>query len=132
MKNISNDYVLNRSRINGVNDTQKKQVNNENFNKNGKSFKEVLDQISKNDKVIFSKHAMQRLEKRNINLSKDDINQISKAVNQAKDKGVKEALIILRDNAFITSIKNNTVITATTGDDLKENVFTNIDGAVII
>ena len=131
MKNISNDYVLNRSRINGVNDTQKKQVNNVNLT-NNKSFKEVLDQIGKNDQVIFSKHAMQRLEKRNINLSKDDINQISDAVNKAKDKGVKEALIILRDNAFITSIKNNTVITATTGDDLKENVFTNIDGAVII
>jgi len=132
MKNISNDYVLNRSRINGVNDSQKQKVNKQNLNKNGKSFKEVLDQVNKNDKVIFSKHAMQRLEKRNINLSKEDLNQIAKAVNQAKDKGVKEALIILRDNAFITSIKNNTVITATTGDDLKENVFTNIDGAVII
>ncbi|HKL41029.1 MAG TPA: TIGR02530 family flagellar biosynthesis protein, partial [Clostridia bacterium] len=129
--NISNDYVLNRSRINGVNDTQKKQVNNVNLT-NNKSFKEVLDQISKKDKVIFSKHAIQRLEKRNINLSTDDINQISDAVNKAKAKGVKEALIILRDNAFITSIKNNTVITATTGEDLKENVFTNIDGAVII
>ena len=132
MKNISNDYVLNRSRINGVNDSQSQKVNKQNLNKNGKSFKEVLDQIGKNDKVIFSKHALQRLEKRNINLSKDDLNQISNAVNQAKDKGVKEALIILRDNAFITSIKNNTIITATTGDDLKENVFTNIDGAVII
>jgi flagellar operon protein len=132
MKNISNDYVLNRNRINGVNDTQKKQVNKQDFNKNGKSFKEVLDQISKTDKIDFSKHALQRLEKRNISLSKDDLNQISAAVNKAKEKGVKEALIILRDNAFITSIKNNTVITATTGEDLKDNVFTNIDGAVII
>jgi len=132
MKNISNDYVLNRSRINGVNDTQNQQVNKQSSTKNGKNFKEVLDQINKSDQVIFSKHALQRLEKRNINLSKEDLNQISVAVNKAKDKGVKEALIILRDNAFITSVKNNTVITATTGEDLTENVFTNIDGAVII
>lgn len=132
MKNISNDYVLNRSRIKGVNDAQKPKVDKHNVNKNGKSFKDVLNQINKNDEVIFSKHALQRLEKRNINLSKEDLDQISNAVNKAKNKGVNEALIILRDNAFITSIKNNTVITATTGEDLKENVFTNIDGAVII
>jgi len=33
--------------------------------------------------------------------------------------------------ALIVSIKNRTVITAVDGQSLKENVFTNIDSAVI-
>ena len=131
MNKISNEYVLNRSRISGVNDLNKtNQINKE--SDGNKSFKEVFDQINRSDKVNFSKHAMQRLEKRNINLSTEDIDKISDAVNKAKNKGVKDALIILGDNAFITSIKNNMVITATSGKELKDSVFTNIDGAVII
>ncbi|MEA1974615.1 MAG: TIGR02530 family flagellar biosynthesis protein [Bacillota bacterium] len=131
MNKIPNEYVLNRSRINGVNDSKKtSQINK--TNNNGKSFKEIMNQLSKNEKVNFSKHALQRLEKRNINLTSEDINKITNAVNIAKEKGVKDALIILGDNAFITSIKNNMVITATSGKELKDNVFTNIDGAVII
>jgi flagellar operon protein len=131
MNKISNEYVLNRSRINGVNDSNKtSQIGK--TNDGNKSFKEVFDQINRSDKVNFSKHAMQRLEKRNINLSTEDIDKISDAVNKAKNKGVKDALIILGDNAFITSIKNNMVITATSGKELKDSVFTNIDGAVII
>jgi len=131
MAKISNEYVLNRSRINGIDDSKKTTQTN-NINKNNKSFQEIMNQLSKNEKVNFSKHALQRLEKRNINLSSEDIDKITNAVNIAKEKGVKDALIIMGDNAFITSIKNNTVITATSGTDLKESVFTNIDGAVII
>ena len=130
MTKISNEYVLNRNRINGI-DNSKKNIQT-NKTGDGKSFKEVMNQLSKNGKVNFSKHAMQRLEKRNINLTSEDINKITDAVNIAKAKGVKDALIIMGDNAFVTSIKNNMVITATSGTDLKESVFTNIDGAVII
>jgi len=130
MTKISNEYVLNRNRINGI-DNSKKNIQS-NKSTNGNSFKDVMNQLSKNEKVNFSKHAMQRLEKRNINLTTEDINKITDAVNIAKEKGVKDALIIMGDNAFVTSIKNNMVITATSGTDLKESVFTNIDGAVII
>ena len=34
--------------------------------------------------------------------------------------------------AFVVSVKNNVVITAVNNEELKENVFTNIDGAVIV
>lgn len=80
----------------------------------------------------FSKHALERLESRNIKLSKEDISKINEAVNKAAAKGVKEALIIMGETALVTSIKNKTVITAATEETLKNNVFTNIDGAVII
>ncbi|MGM0379515.1 MAG: TIGR02530 family flagellar biosynthesis protein [Bacillota bacterium] len=129
MKNINNEYIVNRSKVKGIDN--KSQKKNKNINSK-KSFEDVLKKINQNKKIKFSNHAKQRLTQRNINLTKEDVNKISNAVSKAKNKGVKDVLILMNDNAFITSVKNNTVITATNGKDLKENVFTNIDGAVII
>lgn len=92
----------------------------------------LQQQIYKQTEVKFSKHAMDRLQSRNIKLSTEDINKINEAVNKAAEKGVKEALIIMGNTALVTSIKNKTVITAATEETLKNNVFTNIDGTVII
>lgn len=89
-------------------------------------------EIYKQTEVKFSKHALERLQSRNIKLSKEDISKINDAVNKAAEKGVKEALIIMGSTALVTSIKNKTVITAATEENLKSNVFTNIDGAIII
>ncbi len=58
--------------------------------------------------------------------------KISKAVEKAKNKGVKDSLILVDNMAFVVSVKNNVVITAVNNEELKENVFTNIDGAVIV
>ncbi|HWQ29579.1 MAG TPA: TIGR02530 family flagellar biosynthesis protein [Negativicutes bacterium] len=90
------------------------------------------DELSKKSEVKFSKHAMERLQTRNINLTAEDMNKIGDAVSKAAAKGVKETLIIMGDSAFIANVKSKTIITAATGENLKENVFTNIDGAVII
>jgi len=99
---------------------------------NKPSFQEVLDNINKNQEIKFSKHALERLQRRNITISKDEMDKLNNAINKAGQKGVKEALILMNNKAFVASIKNNTIITATTDEQLKENVFTNIDGAVII
>jgi flagellar operon protein len=99
----------------------------------GTSFDAVFqEELSKQSEVKFSKHAMERLQSRNIKLSKEDMNKIGDAVNKAAEKGVKETLIIMGNSAFIANVKNKTIITAATEDNLKNNVFTNIDGAVII
>lgn len=99
----------------------------------GKSFDSVFrEELIKQTEVKFSKHAMERLQLRNIRLSKDDISKINSAVNKAAEKGVKETLIIMGNAAFIANVKSKTIITAATEDNLKNNVFTNIDGAVII
>lgn len=96
-------------------------------------FDSVLQQqIYKQTEVKFSKHALDRLQSRNIKLTKEDISKINDAVNKAAEKGVKEALIIMGNTALVTSIKNKTVITAAIEENLKSNVFTNIDGAIII
>ena len=72
------------------------------------------------------------LKSRNINLSAAEMNKIEDAVGKAREKGARDSLILMSDLALVVSVKNNTVITAVDGDSLKDNVFTNIDSAVIV
>jgi len=80
----------------------------------------------------FSKHAETRLFERKIVLSESQKQKIVEAVKKAEQKGVKESLILMDSIAFVVNIKNRTVITAADSRELKDNVFTNIDGAVVI
>lgn len=106
--------------------------NKSTYNFNKKSFGEVLDNINKNDELKFSKHAKKRIQDRDIELSTNQISKINEALEKAKAKGVKDALILMQDKAIIASVKNKTIVTITDYQTLNENVFTNIDGAVII
>ncbi|HOJ77414.1 MAG TPA: TIGR02530 family flagellar biosynthesis protein [Bacillota bacterium] len=102
-------------------------------NINGTDFSQVFqEQLQKQSEVKFSAHALKRLEDRNISLGNKELSQLKDAVNRAEAKGAKESLILMDNLALIVSIKNRTVITAVDGDSLKENVFTNIDSAVIV
>ena len=96
----------------------------------GKSFDEVLR--GELDRVKFSHHAQARLESRNIKLSDDDVKQLADAVDRASQKGSQDSLVVMKNLAFIVNVKNRTVVTAVDGDNLNENVFTNIDSAVLI
>nr|WP_235811115.1 TIGR02530 family flagellar biosynthesis protein [Syntrophomonas wolfei] len=97
----------------------------------GSSFNQVLTQKLAGE-LKFSQHARERLQSRNIELSGVDMNNIQNAVNKAREKGARDSLILMQDLALVVSIKNNTVITAVDGQHLKENIFTNIDSAVIV
>lgn len=92
------------------------------------SFAEILEQTT--SEVKFSKHANERLQSRNIDLSESQKERLNYAVKTAEAKGIKESLVMLDDLAFIVNVKNNTVITAMTGGEQK--VFSNIDGAVVV
>lgn len=83
------------------------------------------------DEVKFSKHAQERLSERNIHLNQQDLSVLHDAIAAAEKKGSNDSLVLLRDMAFIVSVKNKTVITAMDGENMKSNVFTNIDSAVI-
>lgn len=94
------------------------------------SFAELLEQnVSHSDELRFSKHANERLASRNIDLSDDQVKRLESGTNRAREKGIKESLVMVDDLAFIVNVKNSTVITAV--NDMKDAVFTNIDGAVI-
>lgn len=105
-----------------------KQIDNKRDNPSINSdFQEIL-----NKKIKISQHAKMRMDSRNINLDKEQLEKLNKAVDKAAQKGVKESLIIMDKQAFIVSVKNRTLITAVDESNMKENVFTNIDGAVIM
>lgn len=98
-----------------------------------KSFQEILDKTQKKSAGIkFSKHALSRMDNRNISLETGEMDRLANGFIKAEEKGVNDALILMEDKAFIASIKNKTVITTVTKEQLKDNVFTNIDGAVIV
>lgn len=80
----------------------------------------------------LSAHAQARLASRNIKLDQRDWDRIHAGVEKAAAKGSKEALIVHDKAAMVVSIKNRTVITAVDPASMKDNVFTNIDSAVIV
>ena len=88
--------------------------------------------VDQGSTLKFSAHAKERLALRNINLSPEDVNRMTDAVNKAAAKGARQSLLVMDNQAFIVSVTNRTVITALDGGSMKENVFTNIDSAVIV
>jgi flagellar operon protein len=93
------------------------------------SFARVL--AGKIDGLKFSAHAESRLLSRHIELTPELMGKLEKAVAGAASKGARDSLIVTKQCAFIVNIPNRTVITAMDGESLKENIFTNIDSAVI-
>ena len=95
------------------------------------SFQKILQQKATQG-LKFSKHAGERLEERNITLSIEQMKRLEEATVMADEKGIKESLMLMDNMAFIVNVKNSTVITAMDQTDNKDNIFTNIDGAVIV
>ena len=91
-----------------------------------KDFGEVLNNLK------FSKHAAYRLQDRNIELSDSQIDRLNAGMQKANEKGINESLVLMDQMAFIVNVKNSTVITAMNETEIKDNVFTNIDGAIIV
>ena len=100
----------------------------------GKSFQEILEsrQALSTEGVKFSKHAAGRLADRNIELTSSQMERLQEGALKAQEKGIKESLVLVDQLAFIVNIPNSTVVTAMNRNDAAENIFTNIDGAVII
>ena len=93
------------------------------------SFADVF--AKKVDGLRFSAHAESRMVSRNIELTPELMGKLEKAVAGAASKGARDSLIMTKQCAFIVNIPNRTVITAMDGESVKENIFTNIDSAVI-
>lgn len=96
------------------------------------SFQRILENqyAIQNNELKFSKHANERLQSRNIDLSEEQLNKLSAGTKKAQEKGISESLVMVDNIAFIVNVKNSTVITAL--DEGEDKVFTNIDGAVIM
>lgn len=96
----------------------------------GVSFQQILQQEING--VKFSQHAQQRMKLRNIQMSAQQIQKINGGLEKISQKGAKESLMVMGDLAMIVNIPHKTVITVMDGQSMKENVFTNIDSAIIL
>ena len=100
-------------------------------------FEEILRQkhsqsVIEQSELKFSKHAVNRLSDRNISLTDAQNVRLENGVRQASEKGIKESLVLVDSLAFIVNVPNKTVVTALDQTETNSNIFTNIDGAVII
>ena len=97
--------------------------------------KEQLDKnsgIDKNGGLQFSKHAKERVAQRGIELTPKLMTDLNNAVDKASKKGAKDIVVFDMLNAFIVNVPNKTVVTTMSGNEMRDNVFTNIDAAVIL
>ena len=103
--------------------------------RDGLSFQEILESRSLqggDGTLKFSRHALGRLNDRNIELSAGQLERLEDGAKKAERKGIRDSLVIVDQLAFIVNIPNQTVVTAMDSTEANENIFTNINGAVII
>lgn len=132
---LINELKLRNLQITTGNVNTAKAGNAETSVKEGGTFAKALQSEldARNSAVGFSKHAMKRIESRNIEiLDGDKLERLNKGIEIAAEKGSNETLVLVDSTAFVVSVKNNTVITTMSQDDLKGNIFTNIDSTVIM
>ncbi len=99
------------------------------------SFENILaEKVGQRDRDVlkFSKHAAERLEERNINLSREQSERLSSGLSKAGEKGIENSLVLMDSLAFIINVPRSTVVTAMDERESREKTFTNIDGAVIV
>ncbi|HEX4465785.1 MAG TPA: TIGR02530 family flagellar biosynthesis protein [Solirubrobacteraceae bacterium] len=95
------------------------------------AFADVLDRAGDSPSLHFSRHALERLQRRGIELDGASLGRLSEGVGRAASKGSRDSLVLVDGTAFVVSVNNRTVITAVGSEHMKDNVFTNIDSAVI-
>ena len=99
----------------------------------GINFEAMLrEQLGKKESVQFSKHAMQRVEQRGIEMNGTLLDRLNEAVEKAREKGAKDVVVIGEQGAFIVNVASNVVVTTISEREMKNNIFTNIDSAVLI
>jgi len=79
----------------------------------------------------FSKHALERVQRRGISLDPTTISRLREGVGRVAGKSARDSLVLVDGTAFVVSVNNRTVITAVGSEHMREHVFTNIDSAVI-
>lgn len=80
----------------------------------------------------FSKHSKERIEQRGISLTDELMADLNAAAGKARLRGARDVVMIGQDAAFIVNVTNNMVVTAMNGEEMKDNIFTNIDSAVLL
>jgi flagellar operon protein len=96
----------------------------------GPAFADVL-RTQPGQPVRFSSHALQRVERRGIDIDPATLGRLNDGVDRAAAKGARASVVFVDQTAFVVAVPNRTVITAVDREHMKQQVFTNIDSAVI-
>jgi flagellar operon protein len=96
----------------------------------GPAFAEVL-RTQPGQPVRFSSHALQRVERRGIDVTPATLGRLGDGVDRAAAKGARASVVFVDQTAFVVAVPSRTVITAVDREHMKQQVFTNIDSAVI-
>lgn len=129
-KPLVNPVITGRPDLQPVSRRQTKQIQPANSSFNA-LFRKTLRQTQVQS-VVFSRHAQSRTQLRGIELNDSDIEQLNNAVLKAEEKGLTDTLVFMNQTAFIVNVPSRVVVTVVDSGDNDNNVFTNIDGAVII
>lgn len=145
MNNMINNNINSIERMAEVISKRKKQDVNATYD--GPSFTEILSRQKSIDEIVsdrtdvkkavteqirFTKHADARLAQRDIRLTDEQMTRLEEGTKKASDKGIRESLVLVDDLAFIVNTDKKMVITAIDQNSSEDNIYTNIDGAVII
>jgi flagellar operon protein len=96
------------------------------------SFAEVLKNRTAGAAPLrFSAHAEQRLRSRGIQFDDGQMQRLENAAGELAGKGGRESLVLLDGVALVLNVPRRTVITAMPEEEARNNVFTNIDSAVV-
>lgn len=82
--------------------------------------------------ISFSKHAQSRAAERGIEVDDALMGQLADSVERAQAKGATNILAFDATRAFIINVPHGRVITTMSQEEMEENIFTNIDGAVLL
>ncbi|MGL4791689.1 MAG: TIGR02530 family flagellar biosynthesis protein [Anaerotignaceae bacterium] len=128
--------MSNEINFNKINTNYQKKAEPETFrtlNHQQLSFEAVIsEKLNQKSELQLSKHAKQRVSQHGIDMNKTLIESIQSAADTAKQKGAKDVVIIGKDAAFVVNLTNGIIVTAVSSADMKNNIFTNIDSAVLI
>ena len=126
MDKLYNNFVIQQNNVNRPKPAQPAQKNQS----QGTSFNQIFTELEQASDIQFSKHANMRLVARNINFSPEQMQRLENGINDAKSKGINDSLVLVDNVALVVNVDSRTVITALHKD--QKNIFTNIDGAVIV
>lgn len=88
--------------------------------------------LEKSSELQISKHAEKRLASRDVQMGDIEKAQLKEAVGALEKKGAKDSLVLMGESAFIVNVPTKTVVTALPKDQMKEQIFTNIDSTMLV
>lgn len=87
-------------------------------------FADILQkEADKAQSVQFSKHAVQRVRERGIEMTDGLLKDLNQAVSKAREKGARDVVIIGESGAFIVNVPHNVVVTTMSNRDEGKYIY---------